>query len=230
MATDTTTPISRRALTLTLAMAPLAGVAAPVAGLPAIASVVAEDDPLLEALAEYERLHAIEQAAWEAVADAAPMSNRLPEVVFNGNRVFSILHLETMRERSMGMTDEELDDTIARLRKGNATMRAEAAGLEPEYRNARAILEVHEVNAQNAETGEVLDAESTAQKAQDSTNEAQRAVFESTPTTRTGALRLLRHLADFLDQDDVVNDNLVGDVVGDAIRNAIKVLEREARS
>ena len=118
---------SRRAMLAGLA-------AAPVAGLPAIAGVVADDDPLLEALAEYERLHAIERTAWEAVADAAPTSNRLPEVVFNGNRVFSILHLETMRESSMGMTDEEIDDTIARLRKGNATMRAEAAGLSQNTR------------------------------------------------------------------------------------------------
>ena len=214
---------SRRAMLAGLA-------AAPVAGLPAIAGVVADDDPLLEALAEYERLHAIERTAWEAVADAAPTSNRLPEVVFNGNRVFSILHLETMRESSMGMTDEEIDDTIARLRKGNATMRAEAAGLEPEYQNARAVLEAHNAYAQNAETSEVLDAESAAQKAQDNANEAQRVVFESTPTTLAGALRLLRHLADFLDEDDVVNDMLVGDMIGDSVRNAVAVLEREAQS
>jgi hypothetical protein len=209
----------------------LAGLAAaPVAGLSVIAGVVAEADPIFAAFAEYDRLHAIERAAWEAVADAAPTSNRLPEVVFNGNRVFSILQLETMRERSMGMTDEEIDDTIARLRKGNATMRAEAAGLEPEYRNARAVLEAHGAYAQNAETSEVLDAELAAQKAQDNANEAQRAVFESTPTTLAGALRLLRRLADFLDEDDVVNDMLVGDMIGDSVRNAVAVLEREAQS
>ena len=209
----------------------LAGLAAaPVAGLPAIAGVVADDDPLLEALAEYERLHAIEQAAWEAAADAAPTRARFPDVIFNGERVFSILHLETMRERSMGMTDEEIDDTIARLRKGNATMRAEAAGLEPEYRNARAVFEAHGAYAQNAETSEVLDAESAASKAQDNANEARRAVFESAPTTLAGALRLLRHLADFLDEDDVVNDTLVGDMIGDSVRNAVAVLEREAQS
>jgi hypothetical protein len=43
-------------------------------------------------------------------------------------------------------------------------------------------------------------------------------------------LRLLRHLADFLDQEDVVNDLYVDDLVGDAIRNAIAVFEREALS
>ncbi|KAF0205150.1 MAG: hypothetical protein FD172_4085, partial [Methylocystaceae bacterium] len=55
-------------------------------------------------------------------------------------------------------------------------------------------------------------------------------VFESTPTTLAGALRLLRHLADFLDEDDVVNDMLVGDMIGDSVRNAVAVLEREAQS
>lgn len=50
------------------------------------------------------------------------------------------------------------------------------------------------------------------------------------PTTRAGVLRLLRHLADFLDEDDVVNDLYVGDIVGDAIRNAVAMLEREALS
>lgn len=204
--------------------------AAPLAGLPVIAGVVADDDPLLEALAEYKRLHTIEEAAWEAAADAADKSNRLPEVVFNGNRVFNILHLETMRERSMGMTDEELDDTIARLRKGNATLRAEAAGLEPEYQSARAILEAREPYAQKAETSAALDAASAAQKAQDNTSEAHLAVFETPPTTRAGALRLLHHLADFLDGDDVINDAYAGDVVGDAIRNAVAVFEGEVIS
>jgi hypothetical protein len=49
-------------------------------------------------------------------------------------------------------------------------------------------------------------------------------------TTRAGALRLLRHLANFLDEDDVVNDLYLDEVVGDAIRNAVAVLEREPQS
>jgi hypothetical protein len=43
-------------------------------------------------------------------------------------------------------------------------------------------------------------------------------------------LRLLRHLANFLDEDDVVNDLYLDEVVGDAIRNAVAVLEREPQS
>ena len=59
--------------------------------------------------------------------------------------------------------------------------------------------------------------------------EAERELCETAPTTRAGALRLLRHLAEFLN-DDVINDIYLGDVVGDAIRNAVAVLEREPQS
>jgi hypothetical protein len=72
----------------------LAGLAAaPVAGLSVIAGVVAEADPIFAAFAEYDRLHAIERAAWEAVADAPrPRAIGSWKVVSNGNRAFSILH------------------------------------------------------------------------------------------------------------------------------------------
>ncbi len=38
------------------------------------------------------------------------------------------------------------------------------------------------------------------------------ALCETSSMTRAGALRLLRHLADFLDEDDVINDLYLGDV------------------
>ncbi|MGZ9103542.1 MAG: hypothetical protein ACXW3Y_11745 [Rhodoplanes sp.] len=50
------------------------------------------------------------------------------------------------------------------------------------------------------------------------------------PRTPAGAAKFLRFIADFLDEDDIVNDNWVGDMVGDSIRAAVVVLEREARS
>ncbi|MBG0797543.1 hypothetical protein IYX23_07665 [Methylocystis sp. L43] len=50
------------------------------------------------------------------------------------------------------------------------------------------------------------------------------------PTTPAGAAKFLRFIADFLDEDDIVNDNWIGDMVGDSIRNAVAVLEREALS
>lgn len=203
--------------------------AAPIAGLPAIAGAVGAD-PLLEVLAEYERLHAIEQAAWEAAAAAEPVGKMLSDVVFNGKSIFSIANLEIMRECSMGMTDEQLDEAIARIRTGNARMRAEAIDLEPEYQKARAELEARGGFAQEASPSEALDAESAAQEALDNAKEAQMAVFEAVPTTRAGAARLLKFIADFLDEDDVINDTRAEGKVGDAIRNAVAVLEREARS
>jgi hypothetical protein len=50
------------------------------------------------------------------------------------------------------------------------------------------------------------------------------------PTTPAGAVKFLRFIADFLDEDDIVNDNWIGDMIGDSIRNAAALLEREARS
>ncbi|MGJ0454181.1 MAG: hypothetical protein ACR65T_13280 [Methylocystis sp.] len=55
-------------------------------------------------------------------------------------------------------------------------------------------------------------------------------LYSTKPTTPAGAAKFLRFIADFLDEDDIVNDNWVGDMVGDAIRNAIAVLDQEARS
>ncbi len=75
-----------------------------------------------------------------------------------------------------------------------------------------------------------MEAEYAASGLYDARAEAEVALFETTPTSRAGAVRLLRHLADFLDEDDVVNDNVVGDMIGDAIRNAVAVLERETLS
>jgi len=116
----------------------LAGLAAaPVAGLPAIAGVVAEDDPIIKALAEVRRA----QAAYER---------------------------------------EEEDD------------------------------------AQNDAFRAIGDAEFD--------------LFSTEPSTLAGAAKLLRFIADFLDEDGVVNDNWVGDMIGPSIRNAVAVLEKGALS
>ena len=140
-----TTNTTRRAV-----MAGLA--AAPVAGLPAMAGVVAEADPIFAAFAEFECEKAAEDLAWKAASD---------------------------------LYDAGSADAV------------------------------------------IVEAEYAASGLYDARAEAEVALFETPPTSRAGALRLLRHLADFLDDDDVVNDLYLGDVVGDAIRNAIKVLERE---
>ena len=59
--------------------------------------------------------------------------------------------------------------------------------------------------------------------------DAEVAMHSTEPMTGAGAVRLLRVIAEFLD-DDVINDNVVGDMIGDSIRTAVAVLERGALS
>ena len=56
-------------------------------------------------------------------------------------------------------------------------------------------------------------------------SDAERKLFESSPTTDKGALALIRAVADHIDEYEV-NDNVCGDLIGDCIRNAVAVLER----
>jgi hypothetical protein len=223
MAETTSTP-SRRSM--------LAGLAvSPVAGLPAVASAFASD-PALDALREYDRLHTIEQAAWDASSEANAIActgkEVLNDVVFNGERMYSLTHLEVSRERSMGLTDDELEDTILRLRRGNTRKRAEGASLEREYQKARAILEAREAIPLARDSSAVVEAEERASDAQGETNEAQIAVFETEPTTPAGAIALLRFIGDFVDKPDVINDTTANGILGDVIRRAVDILERGA--
>jgi hypothetical protein len=65
--------------------------------------------------------------------------------------------------------------------------------------------------------------------AYDVLGDAQIDLYSTEPTTPAGAVRLLRFIADFLDQDDIVNDLWVGDIIGDSIRSAVAVFEQEGR-
>lgn len=69
-------------------------------------------------------------------------------------------------------------------------------------------------------------AEAAAGKAQIEADNAQRVVFETTPISPAGAIILLRHAADHLDEIGV-DDSLLEDVFTDAIRNALAILERQ---
>ena len=126
----------------------------------------------------------------------------------------------------------------------------EAAGLDPRVTISRRQLESRrEMNFYSDEDyatglaklegapGEIQkmllrldEAENTDREATEAEKDSECALYDTPPATRAGALWLLRHIADFLDEDDIVNDNWVGDMIGDAIRNAIAVLEREERS
>lgn len=225
MAEMTNTP-SRRAM--------LAGLAvSPVAGLPAVAGAFASD-PALDALREYERIHALEEAAWEASSEvnaiACAGQEVFDDVYFNGARVFNLTDLEVSRERSIGTTDEELEETILRLRNGNAIKRAENGNLEPEYERARAILEARAAIPLARDAVAVIDAEELASEACDRTHQAQGALFKAEPTTPGGAIAQLRFIAKFVDEPGVINDTSAEGIIGDTIRRAVAVLEMEARA
>ncbi len=196
MAENAHTP-SRRAMLAGLA-------AAPVAGLPAIAGVVAEADPIFAAFTEYERAKVAKDLIMEAADDLrGDTAAAIKAAGLDPREILTARRLETWRE--MGLCSDE--DYEAGL--------AELEGPPSEYQKMWMRLE------------EAEDADMEASQVAGAT---ERAFYETAPTTHAGALRLLRHLADFLDEDDVVNDLYLGDVVGDAIRNAIAVLDQEARS
>jgi hypothetical protein len=58
----------------------------------------------------------------------------------------------------------------------------------------------------------------------DEESNAEGEVFKTVPATPAGALMLLRTIADHIDEYGV-NDTLTGDLIGDAIRNAVATLE-----
>lgn len=212
---------SRRAMLAGLA-------AAPVAGLPVAASAFAAD-PALDALREYDRIHAIEQAAWKASSEAYAIARAATpqrnDVYFNGQRVFGLDHLDVLRELSMGVTDEELEETILRLRKEAVKKRAESANLEPEYQRARASLEDREAIPLARDAAAVIDAEARAGEACDDTHEAQKAVFKSEPATPAGAIAQLRFIAKFVDEPGLINDTSADGILGDTIRRAVACLD-----
>ncbi len=183
----------------------LAGLAAaPVAGLPAIAGAATSDDPIFAAFAEFERAKAADQAISKAADELRGETySAIKAAGLERREIFTRCQLENWHE--MGRcSDEDYEAALAELEG-------------PPSEHQKMLMRLDESDEADIEASRV-------------TGATQRALCETPPTTRSGALRLLRHLADFLDEDDVVNDLYLGDVVGDAIRNAAAVLEREARA
>lgn len=178
--------------------------AAPVAGLPAVASAVSGEDPILAAFAEFERAKASDAAAWKAYNEFEEVTTSALEAAgVEPTQIFTQRRLETHRELGL-LSDAEYAEALTGL-----------DGPESEHQAMWRAVE---------------EAEESARAAGEARGEAERAFVTTTPTTRAGALRLIRFIADFLDEDDVVNDTWIGDVVGSAIRNAIAVFESEVVS
>ena len=178
--------------------------AAPVVGFPAIAGAVTDADPIVAAFANFERAKTAEALASEASDDLREVTERaLYAAGINPTQILTRRRLEEQFE--LGFCSA-------------ADYKAGLAALEgPEDEHQAMLRAVEELDE-------------PAKAAWEAQSDAERELFTTAPTTRAGAFQLLRHLADFLDEDDVVNDNVVGDAVGDAIRNAAAVLEQEARS
>lgn len=178
--------------------------AAPMAGLPVVSAAAMSDDPIFDALAEFDRAKAADDLAWKAHNDLEDVTVK----AFNAagvkpTQIFTHRGLETSRELGL-LSDSEYAEALTAL-----------CGPESEHQAMwRAVEELDD----------------SARAAAEARGEAERELLTTAPTTHAGALQLLRHLAEFLSDNDVVNDLYVDDVVGDAIRNVIAVFEREARS
>jgi hypothetical protein len=211
--------ISRRALAAGLALAP-------VAGLPALAGAALANDPVFVALAEHHRAH----AAWEAIEDASPATREAFRVVtYKGEEVYGLPRLNELAGRSnYYMTADELEETIALLRRGWAKQQEELASPDPEYEAARAALEARQsaIDLAKEEGGEDDD-EAASDEAFAVLGDAERAVYEAEPISRAGAIALLRFAADFLEENGV-NDTQLEDVFPDAIRRAADFFEGRA--
>jgi|GEM_PF-4875594 len=178
--------------------------AAPVAALPALASVSSSADPIFHAFAEFDRAKAVDELASKACEDQRA-------VTFDAFDAAGVKPHQILTRRKLQLRRE--------------------CGLlsDSEYKEALPALEGHESELP-AMWSAFEDLVEPACAATEARGEAERDLLSTAPTSPAGALRLLHHLADFLDGDDVINDAFLDDVVGDAIRNAIAVFEREALS
>jgi hypothetical protein len=178
--------------------------AAPVAALPALASVSSSADPIFQAFAAFERAKVVDEVASKASKDqCAATLNAFEAAGVKPHQILTRRKLKLRHECGL-LSDSEYAERAAAL-----------GGCESELQGMWSVVE---------------DLVETADAAEEVRGEAEREFLETAPTTRAGALLLLRHLADFLDGDDVINDAHIGDAIGDAIRNAIAVFESEAQS
>jgi hypothetical protein len=213
------TQISRRALAAGLALAPIAG-------LPALAGVLSADDPVFAALAERNRA----LAAYEAISEAtAATREAIPCVTYKGKKAYSLPHLNDLAGRSnYHMTAADLEETIAQLRRGWAKKQEELASPDLEFEAARVALEARQSARDLArEEGGEDDDEAESNEPFEVLGYAERAVYEAEPTSRAGAIALLRFAADFLEENGV-NDTMLEDVFPDAIRRAAGFFEGSA--
>jgi hypothetical protein len=221
-----TQPISRRSLAAGILLAP-------VAGLPALAGGGSGDDPILSALAELERVKSTVERLDEAVEKAhgalMEMSPGSASIKLDG-MVFSEHEAIDSHFHDLGIPDENVNNTIAllesyRRRPLTPELRAER---EAARRRAHEELDalLQQRAAAKAKSG-YADADAAASEAFEHQGDVERSIFETEPTSRAGAIALLRFAADHI-EDMGVNDSNVADVLPDAIRRTADFFEGRA--
>jgi hypothetical protein len=179
--------------------------AAPVAALPVLACASpASADPIFDAFEEFERAKVADELASKAYEVQQAVTFQATEAAgVNPSQILTRRRLELRHECGL-LSDSECAEALTALEGRESGLQAMWSALEDLDKPAEAAFEARAA--------------------------AERDLLSTAPTTRVGALRLLHHLAELLDGDDVVNDRFLDDVVGDAIRNAIAVFESEALS
>lgn len=216
----TTQQISRRTLVAGLAVAPIAG-------LPAVAGAL-PNDPVLAALAELENVRARVKTIGKAhsIAEEAYYESQPGDglIDLDGNtrvlaRAWSHEQIDSHFDNA-GLPDENvraiIKQTLAMRRRPLSP--ADAARQAAHAELDRILEKIAEGRARSG----FDDAEAAWNEAVDAESEAVLTVFAIEPTTKAGALALLRFVADL--------DYITGykAEIPDAIRNAVAILEREA--
>ncbi|WP_442753846.1 hypothetical protein ACNHKD_12680 [Methylocystis sp. JAN1] len=195
--------LNRRAIVAGLA-------ASPVGGLPAaLAAASAPSCPTLAAAREFQRLKQIETAAYakydEIFEALQAVRKEIGAVEIKGELVYGVWRLNAIRDYP---------------------------GLpEAEYEAVRALLEPLQTAHDKAyDQSGYEEADAIATEAQEEAYQALIAAFETSPTSRAGALDLLRIAAEQI--DEAYERGLSSDLeerFGPAMREAIAVLETAAK-
>ena len=130
----------------------------------------------------------------------------------------------------LGIPEENIDKTIALLKSWRKSPLTPEQKAEREAARRRAHEELDALLQQcataKAKSG-YADADAATDEASEQQWDVERAIFETAPISRAGAIALLRFAADHI-EDMGVNDSNVADVLPDAIRRAADFFEGEA--
>jgi hypothetical protein len=189
-------PLDRRSLICALGTAAIAGI-------PAAAGAAPVGDPVIQALAELERLktHAeVANAADAAVEEAMPDIS--VSVTLDGKRIRTHEEIDA-HFRPVFEDEEEFNGMVERIEKLRPRLLSDGERAERDRARQAAHDELAGKEMEHAEARRALNAdEIEARKNEGDTAvwDAEYAVMDSTPATTAGAISLLRFSADLLEE------------------------------